>query len=203
MNPSINVTTTKICEKKVGEKQPRCNEIIHFSSDEFKDGKPKTLETLNKITELVNRELPPHSLLPAEKNIGMGTSNNNNDILAAPAIGFVDGSVPGRRVPGHSLDNNELKDILKPIRPPLIKSPPQTVQKTVKNTAQECKSNCSCKKKEAEESDNNFDITDDDKNINEQLEPDAESESADSESDAVSESDGDDDDDDDDLFTSR
>ena len=173
MNPSINVTTTKICEKKVGEKQPHCNEIIHFSSDEFKNGKPKTMETLNKITEVVNRELPP-LLFPAENKIGMGT---NNAILAAPAIGFVDGSVPG--VSEHPLDNNELKDILKTICPPSIKSPPQTVEKTAKkNTAQQCKSNCSCKKKE-EESDNNSDITDitndnitDDDNINEQLETD-------------------------------
>ena len=129
----------KICEKKVREKQPHCDEIIHFSSNEFKDGKPKTLETLNKITELVNRELSP-PLLPAEKKIGMGVDN----ILAAPAIGFVDESVPG--VSGYPLDNNELKDILKPIRPPSIKSL-QTIKKTDK-TKQECKSNCSCKKKE-------------------------------------------------------
>ena len=27
----------KICEKKMSKKQPHCNEIIHFSSDEFKD----------------------------------------------------------------------------------------------------------------------------------------------------------------------
>ena len=75
----------KICKRKVGEKQPQCNEIIHFSGNEFKDGKPKTLETLNKITELVKSELPP--LLPAEKKIGMGV---NNAIRAGPAIGFVD-----------------------------------------------------------------------------------------------------------------
>ena len=115
-NLNLDITTSKICNKKLGEKQPHCNEIIHFSSDEFKDSKPKTMETLNKITEIVNRELLPPVLLPAEKKIGMGTSNNA--ILAAPAIGFVDGSVPGRprRVPGHhSLDNNELKEILKPI----------------------------------------------------------------------------------------
>ena len=49
--------------------------------------------------------------LTAEKNIGMGT----NAILAAPAIGFVDASVPG--VPGHPLHDNELKEILKPIHP--------------------------------------------------------------------------------------
>ena len=34
-NPSINVTTTKICEKKMRKKQPHSNEIIHFSSDEL------------------------------------------------------------------------------------------------------------------------------------------------------------------------
>ena len=70
----------------------------------------------------------------------------NNDILAALVIGFVDASVPG--VPGHPLHDNELKEILKPIRPASIKSP-QTVEKTAENT-QECKSNCSCKKKEEE-----------------------------------------------------
>ena len=106
----IDVTTSKISEKKVVEKQPHCNEIIHFKTSEFKDGKPKSLETLNKLYELVNSELPPS--LHAEKNIGMG---NNNAILAAPAIGFVDASVPG--APGHPLHANELKEILKPIHP--------------------------------------------------------------------------------------
>ena len=94
VNPSINVSTSKICEMKVGEKQPHCNEIIHFKSSEFKDGKSKSLETLNKLYELVNSELPP---LPAEKNIGMGT---NNAIPAAPAIGFVDASITSV-APGH------------------------------------------------------------------------------------------------------
>ena len=40
----------------------------------------------------------------------MGT--NNNAILAAPTIGFVNASVPS--VPGHPLHDNELKEILKP-----------------------------------------------------------------------------------------
>ena len=92
-SPIINVAASKIiCEKKVGEKQPHCNEIIHFNSNEFKDGEPKTLETLNKITKVVNSELSP--LIPPKKKIGMGVDT----ILAAPAIGFVHTSVPG--VPG-------------------------------------------------------------------------------------------------------
>ena len=110
----------------------------------------------------------------------MGVNNNNKvDILADPAIGFVDESVPG--VYGYPLDNNELKDILKPIRPPSIESL-QTVKKTDK-TKQECKSNCSCKKKE-EEGDNNSYITDyDDDSNNEQLETDDSEEEEDEESD--------------------
>ena len=93
-----------ICKKKAREKQSHCNEIIHFNSNEFTDCKPKTLETLNKITELVNSELPP--LLPAEKKIGMGI----NTIIAAPVIGFVDSSVSG--VPGHPLHDNERKGVV-------------------------------------------------------------------------------------------
>ena len=63
-NLNVDITTSKmIYKKKVGEKQPHCNEIVHFSSNDFKDGKPKTLEILNKITELVNSELPPFFLL--------------------------------------------------------------------------------------------------------------------------------------------
>ena len=134
----VNDFNLKIGKKKVGEKQPQCNEIIHFSINEFKDGKSTSLETLNKITELVNSELLP--LLSVEKKIGMGI----NTILAAPTIGFVDASISG--VPGHPLHNNELIDILKPIRPASIKSP-QTVEKTAENT-QECKSNCNYKNKE-------------------------------------------------------
>ena len=135
---SSNIITSEICEKKVVEKQPHFNEIIHFKSSEFKDGKPKTLEKLNKITELVNSELPP--LLPAEKKIGMDT---NTAIPAAPAIGFVDASVPGV-IPGHPLHANELKEILKPIHPASIKSRQVVEQKPEKKP--ECKSNCSCKK---------------------------------------------------------
>ena len=88
-----------MCEKEVGEKRPHYDEIIPFSSNEFKDGQPKSLETWNKLKELVNSELPP---LSAEKKIGIGT----NAILAAPAIGFVNASVPG--VPGHPLHDSEL-----------------------------------------------------------------------------------------------
>ena len=103
----------------------------------------------------------------------------NNAFHVAPSIGFVDAAVPG--VPGHSLHDNELKEIVKPIRPASIKSP-QTVKKTAKNL-QECKWNCRCKKKE-EEGDNNSDITDDDDdNHNKQLETDESEEESDIETD--------------------
>ena len=46
-NLNVDITTSKVCERKVG-KQPHCDEIIHFSSNEFKDGEPKSLETWNK-----------------------------------------------------------------------------------------------------------------------------------------------------------
>ena len=175
--PIIDIAASKIiCERKVGEKQPHCNEIVHFNSNEFKDGEPKTLETLNKITKLVNSELSP--LIPAKKKIGMGVDT----ILAAPAIGFVDASVPG--VPGHSLHDNELKEILKPIHPASIKSSLAVEQKN--KNKQKCKSNCGCKKQE--QSDNNSDTTDDDDNNDEQLESD------DSEKESDMETDDDDDD---------
>ena len=53
----IDVITSKYYEKKVGGKQPYCDEIIHFSSNEFKDSEPKSLETWSKLNELVNKEL--------------------------------------------------------------------------------------------------------------------------------------------------
>ena len=83
-------------------------------------------------------------------------------------------------LPGHPVHDNELKEILKPIRPTSIKSH-QTIEKIAENT-KECESNCSCKKKE--EGDNNSDITDDDDdNNNEQLETDDSQEEEDEESD--------------------
>ena len=177
----------------MGEKQPHCNEIIHFKSSEFKDGKPKTLETLNKITELVNRELPP--LLHAEKKIGMGT--NTNAIPAVPAIGFVDASVTGV-APGHQLHANELKEILTPIHPASIKSRQVVEQKLEKK--QECKSNCSCKKQE--NSDNNSDTTEDDCNDKGDDESDVETEEENSEEQELEgdEDNGSEDDDDDDRL---
>ena len=81
------------------------------------------METWNKLNDLVNTELslPP---LSGEKKIGMGTTI----IPTAPAIGFVDASVPG--VPGHPLHDNELKEILKPIHPASIKSRQAVEKKT-------------------------------------------------------------------------
>ena len=46
--PSIDITATKICEKNPDNKRPVCDEIIHFDSDEFEHGEPKSIETLKK-----------------------------------------------------------------------------------------------------------------------------------------------------------
>ena len=78
--PSIDITAAKICEKKPGDKQPACDEIIHFYSDEFEHGKPKSIETLNKLDSLVNKKVPP-----PEKKIGMGFATD----IPSPAIGYV------------------------------------------------------------------------------------------------------------------
>ena len=109
---------------------------------------------MNKITKLVNSEFSP--LIPPKKKIGMGVDT----ILAAPAIGFVDASVPG--VSGHSLHDNELKEKLKSIHPTSIKSSLAIEQKN--KNKQKCKSNCGCKMQE--QSDNNSDTTTDDDDNN-------------------------------------
>ena len=49
-----SLLTLEICDKRRKEKQPDCDEIIHFSSNDFKDGQPKSLETLIKLNDLVN-----------------------------------------------------------------------------------------------------------------------------------------------------
>ena len=114
----LEVIATNICEKKPGDKRPHCDEIIHFDSDEFEHGKPKSIETLNKLDSLVNKEVPP-----PEKKIGMGFATD----IPSPAIGYVDASVPG--VPGHQQQppHDEIKEMLKPIPPPIIadKAPSQ------------------------------------------------------------------------------
>ena len=55
--PNIDITATKICEKKPGDKRAACDEIIHFDSDEFEHGEPKPIETLKKLGSLVNKEV--------------------------------------------------------------------------------------------------------------------------------------------------
>ena len=83
MMVQADVTASTICEKKAGP--PHCDEIIHFDSDEFQDGEPKSLETLKKLNQLVNKEVPT-------KKIGMGT------VIPSLPIGEANASVLG--VPG-------------------------------------------------------------------------------------------------------
>ena len=56
------------CEKKPGDKRPACDEIIHFDSDEFEHGVPKSIETLKKLGSLVNKEVPPEKRIPIIAN---------------------------------------------------------------------------------------------------------------------------------------
>ena len=88
--PTFEITTSKICKKKAGEKRPpHCDEIIHFDSVEFEDGcNPKSLQTLNKLNQLINKKV----------SIGMGTTTPAAVVPSVPAIGYVSASVPG--VPG-------------------------------------------------------------------------------------------------------
>ena len=67
--PSIDITTSKICEKKAGEKRPFCDEIIHFDSDEIVDGEPKSLKTLKKLNTLINKEGTPPAVIKIGMNI--------------------------------------------------------------------------------------------------------------------------------------
>ena len=132
--PSIDITATKICEKKAGEKQPHCDKIIHFDSDEFADGgEPKSQETLKKLYKLINKEVP-------EKKIGMGTAT----AIPSPAIGYVASSVPG--VPGKQQQpsHNEIQKILKPIAPssiaaaaPAKEAPARSTRKNVDDNPEE------------------------------------------------------------------
>ena len=131
---SIDITASKICKKNAREKQPHCDEIIHFDSDEFQDGEPKSLETLKKLTQLVNKEVPA-------KKIGMGTA-----AIPPPPIGEVDASVLG--VPGKQQQqpsHSEIQKILKPIAPPFISSlvkeaPRRSTNKNVNDNSEETSS---------------------------------------------------------------
>ena len=96
-----------------------------LAANEVKYGEPKSLETWNKLNQLVNRELRP------EKEIGMCvTASANPPRHTSPAIGVVGASVPC--VLGHHhpppFHDNELQKIFKPIRPAAIRSR-QAVQK--------------------------------------------------------------------------
>ena len=108
-------------EESWKKRPPHCDEIIHFDSNEFEDGgNPKSLDTLNKLNQLINKEV----------SIGMGTTTPATAAaVPSPAIGYVSESVPG--VPGEPPPYDEIQEILKPIAPPITNALRRALKKSI------------------------------------------------------------------------
>ena len=80
MTTNVDITAAKICEKKSCDNRLACDEIIHFDSDEFEHGEPKSIETLKKLASFVNKEVPLEKKYVSDIPIGYVDAGQHNEI---------------------------------------------------------------------------------------------------------------------------